>query len=747
MRSRVEVVRENLERALREGPESARALDADEPLREGSTLTAGAAVALFHDQLRSRAIDVAARQLKARGTGYYTIASAGHEDNAVLGASLRTTDPAFLHYRSGGFMMARSRQDAAVDPVLDTLRSIAASADDPIAEGRHKVWGSRRLWVPPQTSTIASHLPKAVGTAFAIERASRIGVEVELPEDSIVCCSFGDASANHATALAGINAARYANRRGSPTPILFVCEDNGWGISVDTPRRWIRSTFGGMSHLRYLHATGDLPEIWEVVQEAIGTCRTSRTPVFLHLDVVRLWGHAGSDVEHGYRDIEDIERSESRDPLARNARTLLATGAAARAQLEDLLAAVDREVEDAAEEVEGAPKLSSRDQVVAPLAPYDERTTRRDAAAPVDAERRRAVFAGKLPEDATAPTDRTMAAHLNAALTDELLRRREMLVFGEDVGRKGGVYYVTGRLQERFGVGRVFDTLLDETTILGVAQGAGLVGMLPVPEIQYLAYVHNALDQIRGEAASLSFFSAGSFTNPMVVRLASFAYQKGFGGHFHNDDSIGALRDIPGLLIATPSRGDDAARMLRGALACAHANGRVVAFLEPIALYHERDLHDEGDGGWLTTYPPMDEILLPGEVGMHGDGQDVLLVTYANGVRMSLRAARRLRQDHAIHARVLDVRWLNPLPTEAVRSQADDCGAVLVADECRTTGGGIADAVIAALAEGGYRGPLGSVRSADSYVPLGSAADAVLLGEDDIVSGAVRLHEQAVTGR
>src|SRR5690606_10486673 len=147
----------------------------------------------------------------------------------------------------------------------------------------------------------------------------------------------------------------------------------------------------------------------------------------------------------------------------------------------------------------------------------------------------------------------------------------------------------------------------------------------------------------RGEACSTSFFSNGAFSNPMVVRVAGLAYQKGFGGHFHNDNSIGALRDIPGLLLAVPARGNDAARMLRGCLAIAAAEGRVVAFLEPIALYPEKDLHGPGDGYWLTDYPAGDEVLLPGEVGIYGaEATDVLLVTYANGLRMSLRAAKRL---------------------------------------------------------------------------------------------------------
>ena len=132
-------------------------------------------------------------------------------------------------------------------------------------------------------------------------------------------------------------------------------------------------------------------------------------------------------------------------------------------------------------------------------------------------------------------------------------------MFGEDVARKGGVYGVTKGLHGAFGAGRVFDSLLDEQSILGLALGAGLAGLLPVPEIQYLAYLHNAADQLRGEAATLSFFSQGQYRNPMVLRIAGLAYQKGFGGHFHNDNAVGALRDIPGLIIACPARPDDAA--------------------------------------------------------------------------------------------------------------------------------------------------------------------------------------------
>jgi 2-oxoisovalerate dehydrogenase E1 component len=180
--------------------------------------------------------------------------------------------------------------------------------------------------------------------------------------------------------------------------------------------------------------------------------------------------------------------------------------------------------------------------------------------------------------------------------------------------------------------------------------------------------------------------------------------------------------------------------MLRGAIATALEDGRVVVFLEPIALYHEKDLQTDGDGGWLATYPPPPEVLLPGEVGVHeADATDLLIVSYANGLRLSLQAARRLREEAGVRARVVDLRWLNPLPFEALRRHAAECGRVLVVDECRRTGAGIADAIIADLAEHAFDGDLRGLRAVDSFVPLGPATAAVLLGLEQIVGAATAL--------
>jgi len=714
--------------ALQPGPHPGDDLDA--PVRPGTSLTARQALALFEAQVESRHCDLAARELKARGEGFYTISSAGHEGNAAVAAALRPQDPAFLHYRSGPFFLARAQQVPGPAGAFDVLRGCCAAADEPIAGGRHKVFGSVPLNVPPQTSTIASHLPKAVGHALALDRRARWeGTR----EDRVVACTFGDASANHATATAALNAAAWTTFQNVPCPVLFVCEDNGLGISVRTPRGWTAANLSSRTGLRYVYGDGlDLPHAWDAAVQAVGHVRRTRTPAVLHLRTVRLLGHAGSDVEQLYRTPEEIDATEAADPLLATARLLVERGWLHPQDVLHLYEATRERMAALADEAARRPRLRDAAQVMEPLFHHDEDAVQRGiAVAPASVRER--VFPRGLPEQSDRP--RPLAFQLNRALHDVLAADSGALVFGEDVARKGGVYHVTAGLMEAFGVGRVFNTLLDETSILGLALGAAQAGLLPIAEIQYLAYLMNAVDQLRGEAGSLQFFSNAQLANPMVVRIASLAYQKGFGGHFHNDNGIAAVREIPGVLIGCPSRGDEAARMLRTMVSAARTCGRVCVLLEPIALYHRKDLHHDGDGAWLTTYPEPHEGLAVGEVGVHGDGTDACIVTYANGLWMSLRVAERLRQEHGWSVRVVDLRWLAPLPHDAVEQHARACGRVLVVDECRASSG-VADTLTAELHERtGGQIRIRRVVAPDSYIPLGAAANHVLVSEADIEAG------------
>jgi len=743
---RASIVDGNFREAVASLPPAPRRTDLDAPVRHGAAVTARRALAVFESMVASRHLDLQARVLKGRGEGYYTIGGSGHELNAAVAEASRPSDPALLHYRSGAFFVHRGSKVPGTTPWLDVLLGMVASSDEPIAGGRHKVFGSVPLAIPPQTSTIASHLPKAVGAAFSLGRRSRMGLSGPEPDDAVVICSFGDASSNHSSASGAFNTAALADHQNLPCPVLFVCEDNGLGISVRTPRGWVGARFAADPGIKYFGCDGlDLVDACDTAAAAIAYVRRTRRPTLLHLRIVRLLGHAGSDVEQLYRTNTEITETEARDPVLATARMLVAEGWLSADEVLALYEETRTRIAALAEEAVGRPKITTAAAVMEPLAPRDEARIAASATRHADEEARLAFFR-RLPE---ADRPRHLAMLLNRALGDLLMAWPQMIIFGEDVARKGGVYHVTADLQKRAGVGRVFNTPLDETAILGLAQGAGQVGLLPVPEIQYLAYLHNAVDQLRGEAASQSFFSQGQVRNPMVVRIAGLAYQKGFGGHFHNDNGIAAIREIPGLVLGCPSNGPDAVGMLRTLVAAAWEHGQVSVFLEPIALYMTKDLHETGDGRWSFAYPSTDHTVAIGQARLWSadalapEGAEtappptLTIATYANGLWMSLRVAARLREEgHVVE--VLDLRWLAPLPAEDLLAAAGRTGNVLVVDECRRNSG-IADAVVALLAEGAPGCRLGTVTGLDTYIPLGDAANLVLIQEADIEAGARRM--------
>ena len=717
-----------------------RAPRADEPVLPGSLCNALDFMELFESQLVSRHLDLMARVLRVKNKVFYTIGSSGHEGNAMVARLTRHTDPAFLHYRSGAFMAERFRKLPGMDPIMDSALSFAASKDDPASGGRHKVWGSKPLWVLPQTSTIASHLPKALGTAVAIEQAKRIKHALPIPDDSIAICSFGDASSNHATAQTAFNTAQWTAYQKLPAPILFVCEDNGIGISVKTPGGWIATAFRNREGLDYFYADGlDLAEGYEQVALAVYHCRTTRRPTFLHLRTTRIMGHAGTDFEIEWRSFDELMAIEASDPLLRSAAIALESGLFSRVSLLAKYQAVRKQCFAAAEEADRRPKLTVLADVIAPIAPYTKDLVAAEAKRADYADQRVAVFGGteKLPENLP---PRHLAIQINHALHDLFCKYPETLLFGEDVAQKGGVYTVTKGLHKSFKSARVFNTLLDETMILGLAQGYANMGLLPIPEIQYLAYFHNACDQIRGEAASLQFFSNNQYKNPMVVRIAGLGYQRGFGGHFHNDNSITALRDIPGLVVGCASRGDDAAMMLRTLVALAKVDGRVSIFLEPIALYMTKDLYEAGDGQWLTAYPPLDRVMPLGEGRVYNEAaDDLVIITYGNGVPMSLRAAREIEKKLGWKVRIVDLRWLVPLNEASIAEHAKSAKRILVVDEGRHSAG-VGEGVITAIVEAGQGAkPLKRVVGVDTFTPLAGAALLVLPCEANIVAAAVAL--------
>ncbi|WP_353206586.1 thiamine pyrophosphate-dependent enzyme [Sphingorhabdus sp.] len=685
---------------------------------------------LFDSQIMSRHLDLWAR--RSKGKTFYSIGSSGHEGTAAMAAATRKTDMAFLHYRDAAFLIQRKKQAGGLTPLHDMALSFAASADDPISGGRHKVLGCAHTFVPPQTSTIASHLPKAVGAAHSLGMAQRLQLaDAVLPHDSIILCSFGDASANHSTSQGAFNAACWAAYQHLPMPIVFLCEDNGIGISVRTPGGWIAANFANRPALHYVSCDGaDLNDALRGCEEVVTYARTRRKPVFLHMQTIRLMGHAGADVELSYAPIAQIEAAEAQDPLLHSARILHEqagmSGVEIVARYEDMRARVERVALDAL----AKPRLATVAEVMASIEP--EKGAKPSAPLP-DVARRDVMF-GKDARNLAKPV--TLAKSINFSLADIMLQYPNVAVFGEDIARKGGVYGVTQGLQEKFGAARVFDTLLDEQTILGLAIGMAHNAFVPIPEIQFLAYLHNAEDQIRGEAATLSFFSNRQYRNPMVIRIAGLPYQKGFGGHFHNDNSLAVLTDIPGIIVACPSNASDAPAMLRECVRLAHEDGRVVVFIEPIALYHSSDLHTPDDGGWTAPYvaPEADNAIALGTLGQFGNGTELAIITYGNGYFLSRQAMSELEAG-GIDLRIIDLRWLHPLEPEAIAAAVADCRNILIVDECRRSGS-LSEKLMTILTEAGRGDVTTRITAEDCFIPLGPAAELVLPSKASIIEAA-----------
>jgi 2-oxoisovalerate dehydrogenase E1 component len=695
-------------------------------------LSAEGAVTLWQAACLTRALDRQSRVMQRAGQGFYTIGSSGHEGMGAVALALRPTDMAFLHYRDAAFQIARASQVPGQNPTWDMLLSFASSAEDPISGGRHKVLGSKALNIPPQTSTIASHLPKAVGAAYAIGAARRYRPEhAELPEDAIVMCSFGDASANHSTAQGAFNAAGWTAWQAIPLPLLFVCEDNGIGISTKTPKGWIEANFSSRPGLRYFKADGlNFYDAFKVAQEAADFVRRRKKPAVLHIRTIRLYGHAGADVPTTYLPREEVEAEEAQDPLLHMVRLMDQAGVMTPAQALEIYTETNARVVRVADEVVTRPRLKTATEVMASIIPPARPNRPTNGPTP---EARAAAFGSDLK---AMDEPQIMSRLINWALTDLMLEHPEIVMMGEDVGRKGGVYGVTQKLTQRFGPGRMIDTLLDEQTILGLAIGMAQNGFIPLPEIQFLAYLHNAEDQIRGEAATLPFFSNGQYTNPMVLRIAGLGYQKGFGGHFHNDNSVAVLRDIPGVILAVPSNGADAAMMLRECVRLARDEGRVVVFLEPIALYPMRDLHAEKDGAWMRHYPDPSRRIALGEVGVEGDGTDLAIVSFGNGFYISNQLSAELI-SHGISTRIVDARWLSPLPKAALTAAVQGCKRILIVDETRHSGG-VAEALMAHFHET-TTAKLARVTAEDSFIATGPAYAATMPAAESITKAALEL--------
>lgn len=647
-----------------------------------SSLTVRDLLRIYRTMVLSRRMDERELILQKQSQCWFTISGAGKE--AVLSTAalvLRPTDPALPYYRDRAFCLMRG-----VTPYEMLLQATAAAAD-PASGGRQMPshWGHGNLNIVSVGSPTGAHLLTASGLAEAIAKTAALIGQGRFPNDAVVYASLGDATTSEGEFYEALKNASLTR-----APVIFLVEDDGYGISVplseQVPGEDIAYLWKVYPDLLVIRVDGtSIRESYDAFLRASEYTRSRRGPVLVHAKVSRLMSHSSTDDQEKYRTRHEMTCERERDPILKFLRELLAYGICGSKDLMGIVRACDDEVQDATAQALHQPKTDTT-RLTANIYRYDP------ASSQVEYARR---ISGRRSEYAGQPF--VMADALNYCLDELMGLDSRIVMWGEDIADfsrrnypyrgelsgKGGVFGITKGLQKKHGPDRVFNAPIAEATIVGKGTGYSLQGFKPVVEIQFRDYLNPAWQQLVDQAATLSFRSDGHWFAPQVIRMAYGGYLGGAGALWHSESAAGALLHYPGLRVCVPSNPRDAVGLMRAAVTCED----IVCFLEPKALYRRKDDFIGAKGEFLDqTYPDLDYVCWPGRARSYGDGKDLAMVTYGNMAPRCFRVMKMLAKE-GFRVRVLDLLWLNPLDTEAILAAAETCGRVLIVDEDRRTSG------------------------------------------------------------
>jgi 2-oxoisovalerate dehydrogenase E1 component len=639
-------------------------------VKPDDSLTHDDLIWIYRTMLLSRRIDDKEIQLKNQSLIYFQISGAGHE--AILVAAGLTLLPGhdwfYPYYRDRALCLTLGMTPQAM------FLAGAGSRDDQTSGGRQMPshWGDRDLHIVSQSSATGTQCAHAVGCAEAGVLYGRLkdisDREHRFHEDEVTYVSVGDGATSEGEFWESINAACLKK-----LPVVFLIEDNGYAISVpveaQTSGGSISRLLESFPNLHVVRCDGtDLLESYRAMAAAVQWCRERRGPALVHATVIRPYSHSHSDDERAYKSPAERAAEAARDPIPAFAAFLVDHGIVTEANLAEIAADVDREVNDAAEAAVRAPKPDPKTAGLYVYSPdVDPTSSSFDRPATPDG------------------TPDTMVAAINRTLKDEMASNPHIVVFGEDVADathetnlgevpgKGGVFKVTLGLQRTYGSDRVFNSTLAEAAIVGRACGMGTRGLKPVVEIQFFDYIWPAMMQLRDEVSMLRYRSNNLFSCPMVIRVAIGGYLRG-GGLYHSQSGESIFAHCPGLRVVYPSTAEDAAGLLRTAIRCEDP----VLFLEHKHLY--RQTYNK------SAYPGANFTIPFGRAAVRRPGTDVVVITWGALVQRSLLAAQQAEKD-GVSTMVIDLRTIAPFDWTSIAAAVRATNRVVVAHEDQLTCG------------------------------------------------------------
>jgi 2-oxoisovalerate dehydrogenase E1 component len=658
-------------------------------------------LAAYRNVVTARLMDAKILALLKQGKVFFHIGTSGHEVAQIASAmALRPGhDWAYPYYRDMAFALQLGY--TVEEMLLEALHRVGGPSSGGIAMPFH--FGHTQWRIVSQSSPTGTQYLQAVGTALGVVRDQT---------DEVVYVSSGEGATSEGEFHEAVNWA--ARER---LPVLFLIQNNGYAISVPVEDQMAGASvyemtagYAGM-HRRRVDGC-DFRAVYNAAAEAVARARRGEGPSLIEADTVRLLPHSSSDDQRKYRDAEELADDRKRDPLPRFENLLIERGILTAAEAERIRSEIQVALNDAAEraEAQSVPGADDVEEHVYAAEPAVPRT----AVAEPPADGPRAV----------------MVDAINHALAEEMERNPRILVYGEDVaGKKGGVFTATRGLTDRFGHERVFNSPLAEASIIGTAFGLAVRGKhKPVVEIQFGDYIWPAFMQLRNEVAMLRYRSGGSWSCPMVIRVAVGGYIH--GGLYHSQSIDGFFAHIPGIRVVYPSNAADAKGLLK--TACREQDP--VLFCEHKGLYRQ---------AFAASPEPGPDYLLPlGVASVKKPGDDVTVVTWGMLVQRSLDAVRRVEERTGASVEVIDLRTLNPLDRDTIFASVRKTGKVLIVHEDTLTAGFGAE-IAALVAEHMFDrldAPVLRLAARDTPVPYAPALEfAMLPQEADIVSALDRL--------